>query len=249
MNKSNQSFILFAHARSGSNSLTNCLNLHPDLKVLTEPFHQDYSQWNPGEPNYLDSIVDITSLEKTLVEIFSGCNGIKVLDYQLPQDLYTHMLLMPQYKVIMLKRRNILQAVISGLLAEQTSVWQSADFNADTRNLYRNLEPLPLEELEKRLDYLVQNQYYFWKILKDRPSNQRILIDYEDLYTAKTSRNRLKLQKLFDFLGVEMPKDADFSMFIDPQKAKINHADTYKLLPNAKIIEEQYGNDDTGWLF
>ncbi|MBD3280690.1 hypothetical protein GF389_04155, partial [Candidatus Dojkabacteria bacterium] len=43
-------FAIFAHARSGSTSLAQVLAASPDVNMTIEPFHPDYSKWNPEEP-------------------------------------------------------------------------------------------------------------------------------------------------------------------------------------------------------
>src|SRR5215475_6736080 len=117
-------FILFAHARSGSSNLLEALQLHSLLLIAEEPFHEKYHVWHPDERKYVDLITDIPSLEAQLAMLFAKYNGIKVLDYQLPRELYTHLLLRSEFRVIFLRRRNLLQAVISRCIAEQTGVWK-----------------------------------------------------------------------------------------------------------------------------
>src|SRR5689334_20745080 len=105
----NQHLILFAHPRSGSSSLYQILQLHPALNILEEPFNQGFTKWNPNHPNYLERVSDIPSLDKVLAEIFVAYNGIKVLDYQLPDELGVHLLQRPDCFIFFLRRRNLLQ--------------------------------------------------------------------------------------------------------------------------------------------
>ena len=70
---------LFAHARSGSSSLLKILQSHAALRVVEEPFHEKFAQWNPGEPKYVDLITDVASLERQLDALFAVNDGIKVL--------------------------------------------------------------------------------------------------------------------------------------------------------------------------
>ena len=48
--------LLFAHPRSGSSSLFQILDLHPKLRILEEPFNENYVKWKPGNKNYRDEI-------------------------------------------------------------------------------------------------------------------------------------------------------------------------------------------------
>lgn len=242
-------FILFAHARSGSTSLARALNAHPGIKLAEEPFSQKYSQWNPGEKNYIDFIDDATSLEQTLIELFSSFDGIKILDYQLPEELYTHMLLLPQYKVILLRRRNLLQAIVSGLIAEQTDIWHIADLSNESEKRYETLTPLSTVEIEKKLNYQSELQEYYRDTCLRRSDGAVLMVDYEELYTSDLPQNRAVLKTILQFLEVSDSDITKFDFFIDPGRSKINDVSRYRLLPNGREINEMFGSDVTGWLF
>lgn len=117
--------ILFAHARSGSSSLLKILQLHPDLHLVEEPFHESFASWSPDNPNYRDQLHDRDSLDKQLDTIFATYNGLKVLDYQLSDDLITHLLQRPGSHVLFLRRRNLLQAVVLAMIGQQTQLWKT----------------------------------------------------------------------------------------------------------------------------
>ena len=240
---------LFAHARSGSTSLYHVLQLHPRLNFALEPFYEKYAEWNPHEKNYIDLIDDVESLDQALDELFSTYNGIKILNYQLPQELYTHLLLSPRLKIIFLRRRNLLQAAISGWIAKQTSVWQISDMNEEAEAIYRRLQPAPLDRVAEGLAYDRDLRDYYGEAIRRRPRGTYLEVIYEDLYSAEVAANREAARKIFQFLGLDLPQSKRLDFFLDPQTAKINSADRYALVPNAKEIDEHFGNDDTGWLF
>ncbi|MEM8536195.1 MAG: hypothetical protein AAGF95_35545 [Chloroflexota bacterium] len=73
MNKRLQ-LIFFAHARSGSSSLLKILQLHPDLHLVEELFHEDFARWSPDNPNYRDQLHDRASLDKRICHILEGTN-------------------------------------------------------------------------------------------------------------------------------------------------------------------------------
>ena len=143
--------VLFAHPRTGSSSLTNVLNLHPQLNLALDPFWHGYGAAYPDERNYVDDIDDIPSLERALQELFARYNGMMVHDYQLEEDVYDHLLLKPGIRVIFLQRRNLLRAEISSHIAEQTKVWGMNDMNEERREIYRNLAPIPPKALSESL--------------------------------------------------------------------------------------------------
>jgi hypothetical protein len=45
--------VVVAHPRSGSNSLVEILDCHPELTLLDEPFNENFSSWLPANPDYL----------------------------------------------------------------------------------------------------------------------------------------------------------------------------------------------------
>lgn len=248
MTKLENHLVIFAHARSGSTSLVRSLNLHPDLTLAEEPFHPKYGVWHPDERSYIDTIVDSPSLDLALEEIFSKYNGIKVLDYQLPNDLYCR-LLQRDCKVICLRRRNILKTIVSNLVAAQTSIWHISDLNSATEQQYKTLQPLDLNDIENRISYHNELQAIYRPIISQKPAPLRMFVDYEDLYTDSLSRNRDALRKIFEFVGLLMPESAEIDLFLDPNRSRILASEIYDLIPNATEIENLFGNKNTGWLF
>lgn len=244
-------FVLFAHPRSGSSNLLRILQLHPGLRIAEEPFHPKYKIWNPSEPSYADLIKDLPSLQYHLAELFEKYNGIKVLDYQLPKSLYTHLLLWKEVKVIRLWRRNILRALVSGFIAEQTGIWKHWDAVGNKSSAYRQLDPIPLDALAQRLEYVKDLRDYYMNVLTEKPHGMCFDITYEDLYLDGSREKRQRLERLFNFLGIDL-KAVDtvkLDYYFNPRKAKINDAGTYELLPNSREIDERFGSREHGYLF
>lgn len=106
---------MFAHPRSGSNSLVEILRRHPSLSILNEPFNEGFPSWGTGKPNYLARVRDVESLEDLLREIFAEYRGMKMLSYQLGQELGSYILRRSAMRVVFLRRRNLLQAAVSNL--------------------------------------------------------------------------------------------------------------------------------------
>ncbi|MCB9965842.1 MAG: sulfotransferase domain-containing protein [Rhodospirillales bacterium] len=239
-------FIIFAHARSGSTNLSRALQCHPDLHIAEEPFHEKYHEWNPNEPSYLNLIRDIPSLDKQTSDIFRKYNGIKVLNYQLSEDLYTHLLLRPEIKVIYLKRSNLLQAVVSNLIARQTGVWQPHEKGKDYTS--QKFAPLPLEEIEKIINYEKELRLYYDDLLNKKPAQMLYRTNYEDLYLNKEISPDAVLHDIYRFLGLPS-HPVDFQDYLNYKVSKINPENIYDMLPNAKEINEKFGCDETGWLY
>lgn len=241
--------IIFAHARSGSSSLYRLLQLHPSLHIAEEPFHDGYQAWNPDEKNYVDHITDIASLEEQLGVLFTQYNGIKILQYQLPVELYTHLLLKPEVRIVFLRRRNLLQAAVSGRIAKQTKVWKVWDLAGDINQVYQTLTPLSIPRLREVIEYDDASMTQYEQIVDRRPSGTYVKLWYEDLYTPDVAHNRSVLQRAFDLLGLSMPATPDIDRLLDPALTKLNPAKLYKFIPNATEINEQLGSDQTGWLW
>jgi hypothetical protein len=244
-----QRIVIFAHARSGSTSLYRLLQLHPLLNMALEPFWDGFAAHNPGEKNYVDLIQDIPSLEWALEDLFSKYNGIKILDYQLPEELYTHLLLMPHITVLFLRRRNLLQASVSGCIAKQTKVWQISDMTEKAERIYRNLQPASLTKIADELAYGRHLRDYYSRVIAQRPEGSYLKIIYEELYTGDLQTSRAVAREIFQFLGLELPEGEALELILDPRTSKINTPETYALLPNAVEINERLGTDETGWLF
>jgi hypothetical protein len=240
--------LLFAHPRSGSSSLYQILQSHPDLALLEEPFNENYTRWDSRNKNYRELIHDIPSLEQQVAEIFTTYNGIKLLDYQLPDDLAIHLLQCPDYKIVFLRRRNILQAVVSVLIAKQTRLWKKWEMTRPLEEYYWDLQPLDIPDVRQRVADLKDHLDFFESVLEVRKDGV-IKLTYEDLYFAELPRQSRKIEEIWEFLGIRPLELEQVQSYLRPESARINSAATYAFLPNAREIHDACGNDLTGWLF
>jgi hypothetical protein len=247
--KPHEHLLLFAHPRSGSSSLYQVLQLHPDLHLLEEPFNENFSRWHPDNPNYRERVYDIPSLDRQLTAIFASHNGFKLLDYQLPDDLAAHVLQRPDCKILFLRRRNLLQAVVSVLLAHQTQLWKKWDMTQPLAAYYHDLRPLDLTDIQRRVAALHQHLAFFEALLDRRVGNAVMKLTYEELYFAPPPRQLEQLAALWDWLGLA-PLTSDRALYyLQPAAVKLNSRATYELVPNAAAIQAYCGNDVTGWLY
>jgi hypothetical protein len=246
---SNTKLILFAHARSGSSNLYQILQLHPSLNVLEEPFNEGFTSWSPNNKNYRELIHDIPSLDAQLAEIFTAYNGVKVLEYQLPDELAVHMLQRQDCKVIFLRRRNLLQSVVSAMIAQQTQLWKKWDMTKPLEDYYRDLQPLNIATIQRHITELKQHLDFFENIVDARGGATAIKLVYEDLYFAPAAARDAQIAAIWAWLGLKPLDPAQLQYYLRPETAKINSAATYAYLPNAREIEQQCGNDLTGWLY
>ena len=240
--------VFFAHPRSGSSSLYQILQLHPDLNILEEPFNENFTRWNPQHKNYRDLIHDIPSLDVQLTDIFANYNGLKVLDYQLPDELAVHLLQQRDYNIILLRRKNLLQSVVSVLIAEQTRLWKKWEMNKPLEDYYRDLRPLDVQDIRRRVTELKQHLEFFESVIEALPKDKTMQLLYEDFYFAPPVQRNAQLAAIWNFLGIKPLASEQIQYYLEPEKVKINSAATYRFLPNASEIQKFCGNDVTGWL-
>ncbi len=241
--------IFFAHPRSGSTSLFKILQLHPALHLLEEPFNEHFTNWNPHNPNYLAQIYDTASLDTQLAAILTSYNGLKVLDYQLPDELIIHLLHRPTAHVLFLRRRNLLQTVVSNLIAEQTQLWKKWDMTQPLEEYYRHLQPLDIADVERRVEGLQQHLAFCERVIDSRPGIPGLKLVYEDLYFGTAVQRNQQIAGIWQWLEVAALEAEQIQYYLDPTQVKINSVNTYDWVPNAGEIEARCGNAVTGWLY
>ena len=241
--------VFFAHPRSGSSSLYQMLQLHPELNILEEPFNENFTRWSPQHKNYRDLVHDIPSLDAQLMEIFAAYNGVKVLDYQLPDELAVHLLQHRDYKIIFLRRKNLLQSVVSVLIAEQTRLWKKWELTKPLEDYYRDLHALDVQEIRQRVAELKQHLEFFESVIDALPKDKTIKVVYEDFYFAPPAQRTAQIAAIWNFLRIKPLDSEQLQYYLKPEKVKINSTATYGFLPNASDIQQLCGNDVTGWLY
>ena len=173
-----QRVILFAHPRSGSSSLLQILQLHPQLHLLEEPFNEGFVEWSPTNKDYLSQIHNIPSLQAQLADIFTTYNGLKMLDYQLPDNLIRYILEREEHLLLFLRRKNLLQAVVSVLLAHQTQLWKKWDMTKPLTDYYQHLQRLDIAEIQQRVRELDEHLRFCEAIIDQRQAGTYIKFIY-----------------------------------------------------------------------
>ncbi|MFW5702410.1 MAG: sulfotransferase domain-containing protein [Candidatus Dojkabacteria bacterium] len=227
-------FVIFAHARSGSTSLAKVLGEGNGVNMAIEPFHQDYSKWNPNEPNYSQLITDRSSLLTALEQIFNKHNAMKVLQYQFPAEIYTELLAQEVIKIIFLRRRNYINAVISGLIAEQTDIWKKEDATSEV--IYSQLKPLNISRAREMLDYVSTQMNYYEDFLEKNRKGDYIKLFYEDLYSDDKKTNIETIKRICKFLEIDLPSEEAISKHMLPSSAKISSKGEYEQIPNYEEV-------------
>jgi LPS sulfotransferase NodH len=236
--------VVIAHPRSGSNSLVEILSLALPAPLLNEPFNERHHTWGADARDWRSRVHDIASLDEVIAEITMTWSGIKVLGYQLDLPLLEHLLHRSDVRVIRLRRRNLLETVVSNLVALQTNLWKAWGVDGDLEDHYRELAPIALDEVRELLRHTRARLDEVEEIL-DRRTSPTLRVQYEDLYLDATDAT---LDELWRFLDVDPPSDDRIAYYLDPAQVQMARPDTYGRLPNIAEIEAVLGNDDVGHL-
>lgn len=213
------SFIIFAHARSGSTSLVRLLNLREDLilfnfeafnpnwdlpKNLSSIFGSCSEQISLfGKSTQVTSFKSPNNFDQYLRFLFSMYDGFKVLWCQLTCENSMKLISRKNLKVIFLYRESALETAISNMLAIQTGVWETHHKRlkgfGDKNYLKCDID---YKYLENTCQYLKRAREHYQLFLKEH-NVDHIEITYESLFghdldfSSKISR----LNDVLNFLG------------------------------------------------
>ncbi len=228
-------FIIFANARSGSTSLAKTLASSPDVNLSMETFHPEYSDWNPGEKNYSESIKNEADMKEALKEISKKYNAMKVLKYQFPKEIYSAMLLGDGIKIVNLSRRNAFDAALSSLIAQQTNVWQKEDERVDIE-----LKAIPIYEIQEIIEKDEEDNLYYRDLLDKGKISEHIDLFYEDIFSENNEENIKLIKEIVKFLGIHMPMDDVIAKYMIPSSASIDSKKRYEEIPNWDEIKKEF---------
>jgi len=230
-------FVLFANARSGSTSLAKLLDESPDVKLCMEPFHPKYSTWNPQGRDYSKFIKDPKTMNQSLDEIFSKYTAMKVLEYQISEEIYLTMLGRRDLKIILLQRKNLSKAALSSLIGQQTSIWQRDEMD---ESKYKDLKSIDLQEIKKIVDYIGELNEMYADFLERNRKGEYIHLYYEDLFSEDMVKNKKTVSEICKFLDILPPNEGVIEKYMKPSNSKQNQDDLYKKVPNRKEIEKHF---------
>jgi len=240
-------FVILTLARTGSSSLAKALRIHPEIKLLAEPFHEPTLR--KKKTWYINQVHNMDSFISTLNTIYCKHNGIKHSLEHIPVQYNMYMANSGIYKIIYLYRKNILKNVISSFISKQTQEWGTQK----NKILEHIFKPLSLKEVSKMIH---MRKEIFKKYRLYLESNDIPYFDlcYEELY-GKHIKIDKRMNTYFDilkFLG--FCKDLNEEQLnsireILSPSTKLNSTETYKLIPNIHKIEKEFGCRENGYLF
>lgn len=234
-------FIILAIARSGSTSLARVLNDSEDVKMVIEPFNPDYTTWYPNEPDYSDRVKDEKSLDDVANELFTRFTAIKTLNYQLDTELYEHLMLREELKVILLYRKSVVESVLSAEIGKQTNAWHKDELNATAINAYSQLKPVDIEEIQKHVDFISSQHNQLLDFLSKNKAGDYIELNYEGLYSEDSDKNLTTITKICDFLDISVPDIESIDKYMKISNSKVNSREQLEMIPNFGEICERFG--------
>ena len=173
-------FLVFSLPRCGSTTLRRLLNCHPRIRCLEEPF-------NPFnyDGKYLKQVTDTAALDETLLDIWRSYDGIKHTWCPdgwpfIDPAFNAALLLKPNLKVVFLRRRNLLQRLVSVHISNQTGVWGLFDQHDRKTVADCAFAPMNIDIAKPQLDWDRRMLSDYRRRLVDNGSHFMELL-YEDL--------------------------------------------------------------------
>lgn len=246
-------FVIDSLPRTGSTTLANLLNCHPDIKCLIEPFHP---RRYDGEFHRM--ALASSSAEPVLNLIWHRWCGIKHVwesarEWPLPQKVNDSVILGAN-RVIVLERRNLLRRYVSGVISRQLDFWIGTRQQFQTRlesvHLKRLDPAVVLGEIEKDKAAMQQRMNFI------RESNIHVMhLFYEDIFEKEITLARQFeiINKVLGFLEFhevsESEYGAQWAALLDRDAYQWASPETYQLIPGIEELERDVGSDATGRLF
>ena len=178
--------------------------------------------------------------------ILAGYSGFKLHTYQLDSELLAHLLLRQDLYIVFLRRRNLLEAVVSNLIAEQTGLWSAWDRDRDFEAYYTELAPVSLEDARALLRWSRENLTEVADLLQARRDGRAIQMFYEDMFVADVVTRLRQAESLWSHLGLPPCTNPRVGAFLDNESFRMGGPATYGRLPNLAELEAALGNDETG---
>ncbi len=245
-------FLIYASARSGSTSLTKALNCYAGIECASEPFNPEFYK------NLRDEVTDLPSLQREIARLWRHYNGFKhVWEYRgwpFDQPLFNdYIVSSAAATVILLHRRNLLQRIVSDDISHQSNVWHIDRGEERAKLLDHPFEPLDRASVRQRLE--VERQAF--TDVQRRLEEVRVpykVVSYEQLFGARSEGEKLSvLGEMISFITKApfKPKKlgSEALAIMDPAEKRLNSSKTYELIPLIHEVEDEFGCDETGYLF
>jgi hypothetical protein len=264
---------LVGHPRSGTNSLVEIIQCQPGLRLINEPFCTEYTSWNPSNIDYRARLAAGEPFSSLIDEVFGKFDGIKELSYQLDGDLLRQLVHRPDVRVVTLRRRNLLEAAVSFVLAERTGLWKRWDAEVSSASArfgqqyptvgsaasgaanpagaadsltdrYLELSPLDIDTVRAQMTHTAKE---IERIDEAVAGVDTLRLTYEDLYFATPESRLSQVAALWDFLGMPAVESPRIEFFLSSSVRQAGGT-TYGRVPGIELVEAALGSDATGHL-
>lgn len=220
--------IILTNGRSGSNYLSNLLNLHPHItnygEVLGEwtVVYQIYNKLPIVNKNNYEAYLDYIYNSKTffnLAQVYSAYSKVKkknkpnwksyqqiqtigIKDFSInfkKRGIFDY-LKKRDILVINLYRENLLKRLISLESLQKTNIVAITEKSESTKKIKKVY--LPPEELISQLNLFAEEKKEQFEMIEALPQNRVLNIAYESYFANPESQTEIN-NKIFDFLEVE----------------------------------------------
>lgn len=168
--------------------------------------------------------------EKYFKESLASCVGFKIHGGTLYSDEIESILLDGSYKIILLHRKNLLQAAISWYVAREKNLWTLRS------GLDEHMEEIKIEI--KQLTWFIENtrsDINLWKELLKKNNVECLELFYEDIL-----KRNFDLDSIWGFLDINNIKG------LEPSTSKI--IKNYEFIVNLNEIKESLASEENGFL-
>jgi len=217
--------VILTLGRSGSNTLVDCCNQHPNLLNYGELL----GEWNTirkvqrrfgfrsgDDAGYLDALLQDRSMAWLLnsgrtfnkLRRFEFGSGKRLRDIRsigfkdfslnfLNYGLRSYLRDRDHIKVVGLQRRSLVDRILSGKMLRETGIVKAREDVGDIPQI--RLEP---DEILQSLEVFENESQLLDEMLGELPENRVHRIDYSDLYASADATQSI-VGDVFEFLGVE----------------------------------------------
>ena len=226
-------FVIFGQGRTGSQLLMDLLNSHPSVYCDSEIFH----------PYYYGKVLlpywHIISCSRQARKLRKQAYGFKVKFYQLENDQkinpnkMIHLLHKNGWKIIYLRRDNILRHSLSNLKADRDQVYhlQNATIDSGPKNKHKlQIDCAQLLKYMKGHEKFLQREK---EMLKDIPHLE--LVYEDDLLDAVDHQQTMN--RVFQFLGID-------SQYVQTDYVRTSSYHLEDLIENYSEVESYLKNTD-----
>jgi len=198
--------VIFGHGRSGTSTFRKILCTHPDTTILGEPFNLEYHKWSKSTADYNKCVMN-EGIEATIRRMRQSADGMKHLKHQLPHETNRWLLSQRDHRVILMRRRNLLQTAVSIEVAKQSGVWAKDDTD-NLAEAYANLPPLNIKDLKGHIERIGREMTGYCRFMEQYPHFE---IVYEDFYLDMDQSAQLDVViRAIEFVGLS-PALCDWS--------------------------------------